>query len=89
LPYAAGLSGFVRERATAALIFQLIRKFRPTAMLNVPTMMRAMIQTPAHERADLSCLRLCLSSGEVLSPQLYEEWLGTFGTEVIDRFGSA
>jgi benzoate-CoA ligase family protein len=77
------------ERATAALIFQLIRKFRPTVMLNVPTMMRAMIQTPAQERADLSCLRLCLSSGEVLSPQLYEEWLGNFGTEAIDRLGSA
>ena len=25
----------------------------------------------------------------MLSPQLYEEWLTTFGTETIDRFGSA
>lgn len=77
------------ERATAALMFELIGKFRPTVMLNVPTMMRAMIQTPIHERTDLSCLRLCLSSGEVLSPQLYKEWLDNFGTETIDRFGSA
>jgi acyl-coenzyme A synthetase/AMP-(fatty) acid ligase len=77
------------EKATAPLIFQLIAKYRPTVMLNVPTMMRAMIQTPANERADLSCLRLCLSSGEVLSPQLYKEWISTFGTEVIDRLGSA
>jgi benzoate-CoA ligase family protein len=77
------------QRATAALMFELIGKFRPTVMLNVPTMMRAMIQTRKHERVDLSCLRLCLSSGEVLSPQLYEEWLGNFGTEVIDRLGSA
>jgi benzoate-CoA ligase family protein len=77
------------EKATAALIFELIAKYRPTIMLNVPTMMRAMIQTPKHERADLSSLRLCLSSGEVLSPQLYKEWISTFGTEVIDRLGSA
>jgi benzoate-CoA ligase family protein len=77
------------ERTTAALVFSLIAKYRPTVLINVPTMMRAMIQTPAHERSDVSCLRLCLSSGEVLSPQLYEEWLGTFGTETIDRFGSA
>jgi benzoate-CoA ligase family protein len=77
------------EKATAALIFQLIAKYRPTVMLNVPTMMRAMIQTPKDDRADLSCLRLCLSSGEVLSPQLYKEWISTFGTEVIDRLGSA
>jgi benzoate-CoA ligase family protein len=77
------------ERASAPLIFELIRKYRPTAMLNVPTMMRAMIQTPKAERADLSCLRRCLSSGEVLSPQLYEEWMSNFGIEVLDRFGSA
>ena len=77
------------EKPTAASIFQLIGKHRPTVMLNVPTMMRAMIQTPKHERADLSCLRRCLSSGEVLSPQLYHEWVSNFGTEVLDRFGSA
>ena len=77
------------EKATSALMFELIGKFRPTVMLNVPTMMRAMIQTPKQERSDLSCLRHCLSSGEVLSPQLYEEWLDNFGSEVIDRLGSA
>ena len=77
------------EKATAALIFQLIRKFRPTVMLNVPTMMRAMIQTSEPERSDLSCLRHTISSGEVLSPQLYREWLSAFGVEVIDRLGSA
>ncbi len=77
------------ERATAKLIFQLIEKYRPTVMLNVPTMMRAMIQTPPHERSDLSRFRHTLSSGEVLSPQLYEEWMSTFGIEVIDRLGSA
>ncbi len=77
------------EKTTAALVFELIRKFRPTVLLNVPTMMRAMIQTPPHERADLSCVRRNFSSGERLSPQLYQEWVDTFGTEVIDRLGSA
>lgn len=79
----------LEERTTSKLIFEHIRKHRPTVLLNVPTMMRSMIQTPEHERVDLSCLRCCMSSGEVLSPQLYEEWFQTFGTEVIDRFGSA
>jgi benzoate-CoA ligase family protein len=77
------------ERTTAALIFAFIRKYRPTVLINVPTMMRAMIQTPEDERADLSCLRLSLSSGEVLSAQLHEEWVSTFGSEVANRFGSA
>jgi benzoate-CoA ligase family protein len=77
------------ERTTAPLMFELIRKFRPTVLLNVPTMMRAMIQTPAHERADLSCLRRNFSSAELLSPQLHREWMDTFGVEIIDRLGSA
>ena len=77
------------EKTTASLIFELIGKFRPTVLLNVPTMMRAMLQTPQAERADLSCLRHCTSSGELLSAELYEEWVRTFGIEVVNRLGSA
>jgi benzoate-CoA ligase family protein len=77
------------EKTTTALLFAFIRKYRPTVLINVPTMMRAMIQTAEDERADLSCLRLSLSSGEVLSAQLHEEWVSTFGSEVANRFGSA
>ncbi|MDP6173604.1 MAG: AMP-binding protein, partial [Rhodospirillales bacterium] len=61
------------ERSTAALMFELIDKYRPTKALNVPTMMRAMLETPEDERADLSCLKRSYSSGEVLSPQLLED----------------
>ena len=77
------------ERTTAALIFGLIRKYRPTVLINVPTMMRAMLQTPESERADLSCIRHSMSSGELLSAPLNEEWVKTFGSEVVNRFGSA
>ena len=77
------------ERTTAEVIFELIRKHKPTVLINVPTMMRAMIQTPESERSDLSCLRRCMSSGELLSAQLYDQWIKTFGMEVVNRFGSA
>ena len=76
-------------RASAPLIFEHVRKYRPTVLVNVPTMMKAMIQTPAHERSDLSAVRLCLSSGEQLSAHLYHDWVRTFATEVVNRFGSA
>ena len=77
------------EKTTAPLIFELIRKYKPTVLLNVPTMMRAMLQTPKQEQADLSCLRRSMSSGELLSAQLYAEWVNAFGSEVVNRFGSA
>jgi benzoate-CoA ligase family protein len=89
-PMRAGAASIVfGERPTAALIFQLIQKYKPTVLLNVPTMMRAMIQTPKEERSDLSGLRYAFSSGEPLSAHLYEEWVNAFGGEVINRFGSA
>jgi benzoate-CoA ligase len=77
------------ERTTAELIFQLIAKYKPTVLLNVPTMMRSMLKSPLAKNADLSCLRFCISSGELLSAQLYTEFRETFGVEVLNSHGSA
>lgn len=77
------------ERTTPQLIFKLIEKHKPTILLNVPTMMRAMVQTPEEERTDLSSLRTTLSGGEALSSQLYEKWKATFGVDVTEAIGSA
>ncbi len=77
------------ERSTAKLVFEFVERFKPSVLLNVPTMMRVMLQTPEPERGDLSSLRLCLSSGEALSAPLYREWMDTFGIEVVNRIGSA
>jgi benzoate-CoA ligase family protein len=78
-----------QERTTSQLIFELADRYKPTVLINVPTMMREMLQTPKEKRRDLGCLRLCMSSGEILSAELYEEWVKTFGVEVTNRFGSA
>ena len=77
------------EKTTAELIFELIDRHRPTLLLNVPTMMRAMLQSPMRKGADLSCLRLCIASGELLSAQLYREFTKAFDVEVVNVIGSA
>lgn len=77
------------ERTTPQILFKLIRKYKPTILLNVPTMMRAMLQTPERERTDLSSIRINLSGGEALSSQLYKEWKMTFGVDVVEAIGSA
>jgi len=77
------------ERSTAENVFQMIKKYKPTVLLNVPTMMRAMLQTPMEKQTDLRCLRLCIASGELLSADLYKEFTETFGVEVINTIGSA
>ncbi len=77
------------ERTTAELIFDLIERYRPTLLVNVPTMMRAMLQSPKAQTADLSCVRLCLASGEALSGELYREFTDFFKIEVLNVIGSA
>ena len=77
------------DRSTVESVFQCISRYRPTILLNVPTMMRAMLQSPLAKDADLSCIRLCISSGEILSGQLYKEFTQKFGVEVLNSVGSA
>ncbi len=77
------------ERTTPQIIFKLVKKYKPTLLLNVPTMMRAMLQTPGEEQADLGSIRINFSSGEALSEHLYQEWLRTYGVDVVEPIGSA
>jgi acyl-coenzyme A synthetase/AMP-(fatty) acid ligase len=70
-------------------VFQCIAKYRPTVVLNVPTMMRSMLQHPMAKDVDMSSVRLCISSGELLSAQLYTEFTEKFHVEVLNSVGSA
>jgi benzoate-CoA ligase family protein len=86
-PFGVGAAGIVfPERATPERLFDLIVRHRPTILVNVPTMMRAMLEQPEN---DLSCLRLCTSAGEALPEELHRRWLDTFGVEVLDGIGSS
>jgi acyl-coenzyme A synthetase/AMP-(fatty) acid ligase len=81
-PLGVGGAGIVfGERSTAKLMFELIARYRPTILVNVPTMMSAMIAHPDAKSQDLSCLRLCTSAGEALPSELHRKWDDTFGVE--------
>jgi benzoate-CoA ligase family protein len=89
-PFGVGGAGIAfPERTTADVIFELIAKHRPTILVNVPTMMSAMVGHPAAAEQDLSCLRLCTSAGEALPAELHRKWDSMFGVEVVDGIGSS
>ncbi|MEU7991469.1 benzoate-CoA ligase family protein [Streptosporangium canum] len=89
-PFGVGAAGIAfPERSTADKIFELIAKHRPTILVNVPTMMSAMVAHPEAADQDLSSLRLCTSAGEALPAELHRKWMDTFGVEVIDGIGSS
>jgi benzoate-CoA ligase family protein len=89
-PFGAGATGVIfAARTTPELIFELIRQHRPTILVNVPTMMQAMLDHPSAAQQDLSCLRLCTSAGEALPEPLHHRWNDAFGVEVLDGIGSS
>jgi benzoate-CoA ligase family protein len=89
-PFGVGGAGIVfPERTTPKRIFELVAEHRPTILVQVPTMMAAMLAHPDAAEHDLSCLRLCTSAGEALPRELYERWRTTFGVEVLDGIGSS
>src|ERR1051325_3611650 len=90
-PFAVGgATALFSERSTAEKMFEVIKRYKPTILTSVPTMINAMLQVEgARERYDLSSLRFCLSAGEALPPELYNRWMEAFNVEILDGIGSA
>jgi benzoate-CoA ligase family protein len=89
-PFLVGAAGVVfAQRTTADGIFERIERHQPTILVNVPTMMRTMVDHPSAAERDLSGLRLTTSAGEGLPGELLDRWLSTFGVEVLDGIGSS
>ena len=89
-PFSVGAAAVLfPERCTAEVLFEKIAKFRPTLLINVPTMINQMLAAPDAAEQDLSCLRLATSAGEALPVELYNRWKETFGVEILDGLGTA
>jgi len=89
-PFAAGgASALFPEPVTAEVLFGRIRRFRPTVLVNVPTMIHKMLAHPDASKQDLSSLRVCTSAGEALPAELHRRWMDTFGVELLDGLGTA
>ncbi len=89
-PFAAGAAAVLfPEKCTAEVVFEKIAKFRPTILVNVPTMIQHLV---SHERAasqDFSSLRLATSAGEALPAELDARWRRAFGVDLLDGLGTA
>ncbi|HXM39133.1 MAG TPA: benzoate-CoA ligase family protein [Gemmatimonadales bacterium] len=89
-PFSVGAAAALfPEKCTAETLFEKIKKFRPTVLINVPTMVNQMVSHPDAAQQDLSGIRLATSAGEALPVELYERWKQTFGVELLDGLGTA
>jgi benzoate-CoA ligase len=89
-PFAVGgATALFSERSTAEKMFEVIKRYRPTILTTVPTMINSMLNVPGATKDDLASLRFCYSAGEALPIELYERWTNTFGVDICDGIGSA
>ncbi len=89
-PFAVGAAtALFSERSTPEKMFEVIRRYKPTILTTVPTMINLMLNLPGGSASDLTSLRFCYSAGEALPIELYERWMNSFNIDICDGIGSA
>ena len=84
-PFAVGgATALFAERSTPERMFEVIKRYRPTILTTVPTMINSMLNVPGATAEDLSSLRFCYSAGEALPIELYERWMNAYGIDISD-----
>ncbi|MDX1578678.1 MAG: benzoate-CoA ligase family protein, partial [Gemmatimonadota bacterium] len=76
-------------RCTPEALFANIERFRPTVLVNVPTMINQMLSHPGGRERDLSSLRVATSAGEALPVELHRRWKEAYGVDLLDGLGTA
>ena len=89
-PFAVGATVCLfAERCTPEALFQRIQEYRPTVLINVPTMINHMVSHPTAATADLGSIRVATSAGEALPAELFRRWQEAFGVDLLDGLGTA
>ncbi|WP_157223435.1 benzoate-CoA ligase family protein [Rhodovulum sp. PH10] len=68
--------------------FDVIEKFRPTLYYGIPTLYAAQLQAMESTTPNLSSLRVCVSAGEPLPPDIFLRWKARTGHKILDGIGS-
>ncbi|MEO0392469.1 MAG: AMP-binding protein [Pseudomonadota bacterium] len=85
-PMRIGASSILLQQFDAKVLIQAIDKLKATICCSSPSSYRKMLELTG--KFDATRLVTCVSSGEPLSPAVYEQWRNQTGSTIIDAFGS-
>jgi benzoate-CoA ligase len=89
-----GATVLANHRPTPDLVYADLIRYKPTLFFTVPTLLGALVdyrKTNREEGKELPAvegLRACISSAEILSPDVYHRFKDEFGVEILDGTGS-
>ncbi len=88
-PLAAGATTvLMAERPTPDAVFKRLTEKKPTLFFGVPTLYAGMLASPAFPKKENLDLRLCVSAGEALPPQIAKSFKEKTGVDILDGIGS-
>ncbi|UCF93519.1 MAG: benzoate-CoA ligase family protein [Desulfobacterales bacterium] len=94
-PFAVGAATIlISHPPKPELLYQDLVQYRPTLFFTVPTLLGALAdykqtcRAAGPELPPVSSLRACISSAEILSPDIYRRFKEEFGVEILDGTGS-
>ncbi|MBT8339345.1 MAG: benzoate-CoA ligase family protein [Desulfatitalea sp.] len=84
-PFSVGATAaYLPDRPTPMAVYGAIARHQPTLYFGVPTLYGAMLA----EDGDLGRVRLCVSAGEALPPDILKRWQDRFSVDILDGIGS-
>lgn len=66
-----------------------VARTRPTVLFSVPSLYRDLLHNELAPGLAAAGVRLCVSAGEALPPQLRERWLAAAGLPIADGYGAS
>jgi benzoate-CoA ligase len=86
---AAGATAvLMAERPTPASVFKRLKERKPSIFYGVPTLYAAMLADPGFPKKEDLALRICISAGEALPPQIAKGFKEKTGLDILDGIGS-
>ena len=67
---------------------EIVEKYKPTIYYGVPTLYAAQLKLLENTEVDLSSIRLCISAGEALPPDLLKRWREKTDLPLLDGIGT-
>jgi len=88
-PLAVGATAvLMAERPTPDAVFKRLAERKPSFFYGVPTLYAGMLASPAFPAGNSLNLRICVSAGEALPPQIAKNFKDKTGIDILDGIGS-
>jgi len=87
IPSAIGARAVYTSRFNPRKVLELLRTHKPTAMLAIPSMFGAILNSKSAKPDDFSSIRFAVSGGEALSDAVYAGFIDRFGLTINEGYG--